>query len=603
MMNRARSIFWLLVGAVVTALVWTTWMKWFDLFVDAGREVYIPWRILQGEQIGQDIVHAYGPLSVYVNAALFAVFGVGIRTLVVANLLIYAGIVILSFVVLRRAFGFLPAAVATFFGVLVFGFSHHLFVANYTFAMPYSHEATHGLLLLLVLLTLLLSPRRKVTWFRGLLVGIITGLLWLTKTEYVLTSAVVLAIDGARISFEAGQRPNRWRWFGGVAAGTVATLFATWVALATVTGPHVAFITATSGLLAPIYYRAYSLGADVKMFLGADRPVENLTQIVCWGGLGVAVLVVTFYGGRLASRLSRASGFVLLAVIGVSLALTCYRYVGWEFFGWTIPGLGVAAMVMRFRDRRALPAREWIARSPRDWAQLLVLVAGLAMLARMALAPKIFHYGFYQAFLATLWLVAFFVGEWPRLAGRTRFERRGLAFVGMAAFAGVAAASLQHSLSIYNLRATPVGEGADRVYAYRQEAYPFSDTWDKLRQRIVAATPADATVLVVPEGLSLNYWTRRRHPLAIMDLMPTTLKLSPRDVLTQLKEAPPDVVVFLMRAQVSDSGFSVYGSDPATGSEIVAWVRENYTLVAKAGEDPFVAGKFGINLFFRQPNE
>ena len=58
-----------------------SWMRWMEVLVDFGREVYLPWRVTEGEHLGRDYVHPYGPLSVYLNAGLFEVFGVSIRTL------------------------------------------------------------------------------------------------------------------------------------------------------------------------------------------------------------------------------------------------------------------------------------------------------------------------------------------------------------------------------------------------------------------------------------------------------------------------------------------------------------------------------------------
>src|SRR4051812_46502006 len=83
-----RPLTWLVIAAIATFMVQTSWMKWIDLLVDSGREFYLPWRVSLGEHLGRDFVHPYGPFSVYFNAGIFAAFGVAIRNIVFANLVI-----------------------------------------------------------------------------------------------------------------------------------------------------------------------------------------------------------------------------------------------------------------------------------------------------------------------------------------------------------------------------------------------------------------------------------------------------------------------------------------------------------------------------------
>lgn len=41
------------------------------MIVDFGRELYVPWRLAEGDALFRDVVHFNGPLSPYLNAALF----------------------------------------------------------------------------------------------------------------------------------------------------------------------------------------------------------------------------------------------------------------------------------------------------------------------------------------------------------------------------------------------------------------------------------------------------------------------------------------------------------------------------------------------------
>jgi hypothetical protein len=73
------------IWAALLGLAWS-WGTWPDLLVDFGRELYVPWRITAGEVLYRELAYFHGPLSPYFNALLFTVFGVSLRTLLLAFL-------------------------------------------------------------------------------------------------------------------------------------------------------------------------------------------------------------------------------------------------------------------------------------------------------------------------------------------------------------------------------------------------------------------------------------------------------------------------------------------------------------------------------------
>src|SRR3984893_6418131 len=63
------------------ALTFWSWRKWADPLVDFGRELYVPWQITRGKMLSRDIASLFGPLSPYINALWFRLFGVSLITL------------------------------------------------------------------------------------------------------------------------------------------------------------------------------------------------------------------------------------------------------------------------------------------------------------------------------------------------------------------------------------------------------------------------------------------------------------------------------------------------------------------------------------------
>ena len=103
-----KSMGWTNLGAPLSLAVFFilelfySWRKWPDLLVDFGRELYLPWRISQGEVLYKDITHSYGPLSQYFHALLFKLFGISYLTIIVSNIVLFVlFLILLYFLILK----------------------------------------------------------------------------------------------------------------------------------------------------------------------------------------------------------------------------------------------------------------------------------------------------------------------------------------------------------------------------------------------------------------------------------------------------------------------------------------------------------------------
>lgn len=564
----APYAFWGAAAALVGAILVVSWMKWMDPVIDFGREVYVPWRILGGERPVQDYVHLYGPFSAYFNAGLFFLFGVSIQTEVIANLAIFAGIVVCLFTLLRRSFGYYPAAVATLTVIATFGFGHYYGINNYTYAAPYSHEATHGMLFLLLLLVWLGRARSfaadsAAAWVAGILIA----LNCLTKTEYVAASVALWAANSYRLMRTKALRPKLGGWLRGTMAGFGLTFLGAWLLLSLAVTPGMAIKSVINAIAAPLLYGSLSRTPLGLKLIGLDDFWGNLGAILSAGGSAAAVLAVMAIVGR--ATCARGVRwlmhlFVAMVVVVAGFAVFC---VQWLEVGVVFPVLLAAAMLWLLHQRRAS--------SLRSWRRDVFLVAAAVMLLRMAFNPVISQYGFFQAILAGAWLCGFLVGEWPGIVAPVRQVRRGVVAAVTLLFLGMSATLLGHSYSFYKLKRLPVGSGADRIFAYGPETHKLPEMWERARQYITANSRGSATVFAIPEGVSLNYWTRSKHPLPITDVLPATLRLTQDDLLQRLAANPPDFVVVFSRP-MKEFGYRAYGEDDASGKRILDWVAQNY---------------------------
>ena len=117
-----------------------------DINIDSFREAYIPQQILSGKSLYKDIFCIYSPLSYFINAVLFFIFGIKLKTLYFAGLLTTCGII---YFIKKLADIFLDKISS--FSVCL------LFIAAFVFSpnvfnpfFPYSYGLLYGLLFILV---------------------------------------------------------------------------------------------------------------------------------------------------------------------------------------------------------------------------------------------------------------------------------------------------------------------------------------------------------------------------------------------------------------------------------------------------------------------
>jgi hypothetical protein len=229
------------------------------------------------------------------------------------------------------------------------------------------------------------------------------------------------------------------------------------------------------------------------------------------------------------------------------------------------------------------------------WAPLaLWSVFALGLLGKMLLAARIHHYGFVLALPATLLLVAVFVHllpAWLRARGGSGVLARA---VGIAAVGAGVVFFLRLSDAHYARKDLRVGTGADAILVegprFSRRGAVIGEALDRLARRM----PAEATLLVLPEGAGVNYWLRRRNPTPYHLFLPTELDALGGEgpVLEALRERPPDFVLLLHRAY-GEFGAAPFGSDARSGRRLLEWVNGNYERRDRIGSEPFTGRGFG----------
>ncbi len=568
------------VGAAI-AMLWHSWGKWPDPLIDFGRELYVPWMLSEGNLLYRDIHYFNGPLSPHLNALWFRLFGVGLSTLTWVNLALTAALVPLLYRTLRHASSQLAALVACLTFVVLFGFSQYVGVGNYNYVSPYSHEASHGMLLswvvLAALLTHLKAPRRR--WL--VVAGLAAGLVFLTKAEFFI--AVAAASVTALGLWSWSEKPPRREVLISLGAFCAAVL----------TPPALAFALLSLGLpwteagiatLGSWWHLADSQLSGLSFYrqgMGMDAPMLHLERMLAVSAIFAPPLLVAAVLARRTRDPSRRLPLAILSFVTViALAMLFWRELPWFELGRPLPlcmitaGAAMALAALRGRQHKHKSA-------------LVLIVFALAISAKMILNTRLYHYGFVLAMPSMLLLVVALLDWIPAAIRRSGGQQHVFSAAALATLVALISWHAAHSARVYEDKTAPVGQGADAFLSdSRGEALQLAADW--MRENTVEGE----TLAVLPEGVMLNYLSRRKSSVPIVNLMPAELLMFGEDqILAELQEAPPSYIA-LIHKDTSEYGFRFFGQD--YGQSIARWIEQEYEPVVQIGATPLKNHQFGI---------
>ncbi|QUV84389.1 glycosyltransferase family 39 protein [Chloracidobacterium aggregatum] len=593
-----RWFYPLLLALVFAVLVWGSWRRWGNPFVDFGIELYVAWQLSEGKHLYRDIVWLGGPLSQYTNALWFRLFGVSYLTLSLVNIAFVAGLTVLLYRfftrTIERAAGFTAGLVL----LVVFAFQAYETDGSWDYVAPYRHEAVHGLGLAILGLAIFATYLRQGGKWRSFGVGLCFGAVCLTKIEPSVALAGALA-GGYWLGFNyLPPRRERWRqdigWFvGGVAVVPVgfglylATQMPLGVALTGLLGNWLN--VARTDAVGQVFY---------QRVMGLGRWRENLLRM--GGGCGAFIGVLGVFTGLEVALRRVTRGWVVWSgaafLVTWLIAHTC---MPWAFFLRPLPLLtglilaGVAWTTMHCSDQTQLAQR---------WIPLTVwCVFGLLLLGKLGLAAHAGQYGFTLALPATVLLAVSAISLWPEFIRAKAWGTGALVRWGSAGVLVAFFLAAQESRSYFHSAKTiPLGAGADRMQTFGP---PLSETGGitaAALEHMAQTMPPGATLVVIPDGIILNYLLRHENPTPYTVFDPVLMAVygGEERVVETLTAHPPDYIAWVQRS-FQEYGLAPFGQDPRFGRTILVWVEKHYEVVQVYGAPP-IGEAFGIALLRRK---
>lgn len=548
-----------------------------------------PLRLASGESLYADVRHIYGPLSPYLHAALFHVFGPSLAVLYADGIVSAALALALVYWLARQMMSPLAAGTATLSVTWLCVFKP---AGNYI--LPYSYNALHGAVLGLVTVAVLVQVIRGSTAdplraapARGLVAaGVAAALTVLAKTEMGVAASAAGVATAVLVAYPDSRRGLR----------LIAFFLAPFALITVAVYGYLAWSVGWFVLVHDSWLLPYNVPPELARYnqwiAGFDRPLTSLGRmLIALAKLGALAAIIgaacTFLSGRRAGdRPARGTGLfasparMLVAAVVLLLAMALTTGFDWDKGPYLAMPFLLAGLLRVLI--LSLPTSVGDA-ALRTRILIVCVVYALASLGRMILhARSGGAYGSYLLPLSVvlftyLWAVPF--PDWLERHGARRLGGAiavGLILLDVVITAGI----LAHR---YRTR-FPVAVTTDRGTMMAER--DLGQAWNEALDYIGDHTARGDAVAVMPEGTSLDFLSGRRNPLREEITTPGYLDGPDEARAIRQLDAAQTSLVLITNRPTSEFGPKAFGRDYATG--VMRWIEANYEVCAMFGpvKDP-----------------
>lgn len=587
----------LIIAAAAVAMLVRTWQTWPDCLVDFGVQLYVPWQLAEGKVLYRDVAHYTGPLSVYYNALAFRVFGVNLRVLELANFPILIGTIWAVYFLGRHLGGKLCATVCGLSFVTLFAFAHITRAGNYNYVCPYEYDYTHAMFLCLLCIILLGRFARTQRLDNSAVAGFLAGLVFLTRSEFFLA---LIAAAAAALGLSATENDKRVRiivrgclmFFPAAAVAPIVSISILHCAM-----PLETAVRGTLGMWPALFHGGVTSQHFYQHSMGVDDLHKSLILLAEWvAAYGTFIGVFAACATLIKSRIPLPS---VIAAFLIGAILIGWHFANRDWLSFFRPLPLIALLVIAISGAKLWRSNRNAADRPHAVLALTLGVFSFVLLGKIILYARIAHYGCWLAMPATMILIIALFGWIPSWISR----RGGSSALFLSGIGGAWLAALAVYLTLTNdavkTLTVPVGSGADQFWADVPRAVPLNNA-------ILAAekfVPAGKTLACFPEGIVINYLSRRVTATRFVNFNPPDLLLFGQEKMLGALEANPPDYIFIVHKDTSEFGEKYFGRD--YGQEIGAWIHAHYQgedlPMLDLGAQPLEDRGFGIRLMVPRP--
>jgi hypothetical protein len=438
---------------------------------------------------------------------------------------------------------------------------------------------THGLILGVAAIYFMARyhERPSAVWVSA--AGLALGLTFLTKPEMFVGVAPAVAAGLLLAAWAHRFTAVRLaRAVGNLAGLAVLPSLAAW-ALLRLAMPSQEAVRGVLGSWCYLFNSRITNFPLYKSGMGTDD-VAGSIAIMFRSATGYAELVIPAAILALACRRPGRYRFVLVAVLSITSAILVWQNfikIYWDYArAWPLfmVLLAAGALAWFIRNRRA----------PDRGAQAALVVTtavfAVALLSKMLLNSRIQDYGFTLALPAGVLMVLALVDWAPHALDRMGGFGSGFRALALTLILVSTYGHLAHTGHYLSLCVNEVGSGADTFTALPREGAAVS-----LALKMIDANAGRSqTVAVLPEGVMINYLSRRPNPTPYTTYLGVELEAFGDERMTESYERHPPDYVLLVQRPAPEYGLSFFGKD--FGKRLYRWIMSRYRPLAQVGQTP-----------------
>ncbi len=577
---------------------WQSWQRWPDLIIDSGQQLYVPWQLSQGQVLYQDIQWFWGPLSAYLHAFVFTIFGPGILVLAVFNILLIILLGCILFGLTRKFSDDLTGMVAALVFVFIFAFGQYTEAGSFNFVHSYSYEMNHGVFLSFLALFLFTHYLESPTDALLCGLGFLMGLVFLTKPEVFLAAFASISTCLA-LHVYLQKIPGRIillrivKYLGSFAVPLA--LFTAYFSF------HMPLRQALYYIFSPWFYVLNPVNRDIpyyQIISGMNAVGDNLLTMSL-AALAFFILLAAMAALVKIKQLGtpRSNHVTWVSVILIIMgALYFYNEIPW--FSFTRP-LPILIFIFGCFLLYSLLWRRGRGDPNQTLSFFAFTLFGFLMMLKIFLLVRIIHYGFALTLPATLVAVIFLIHYFPKsLSPSALFKPARVFFLSIIFLFTFWIA--RYSIDVYNLKQFPVGEGRDRILDYSPQSSLHEGIYSRgmmvkfALEVIDQEMKKDEEFVTLPDTVMLNYLSRRKNPIGTLFFNSGIAPIAGEErLLSSLKAKRPNYIVFVHQ-DFSHYGYRFFGKDYATAT--YDWIQEHYAPFRQIGHEPFTDQGFGIQI-------
>jgi len=552
--EKYKKDIWALLGLGILFVLYCAvfWGRWGDVMVDCPRELYIPSQIAEGKGLYTGIFSLYSPLGYYLNAFFVKIFGNSLNLFYLLGCINTGIILFFIYLISRRFSGSLLSFSVSF---LVLSYCCISFSPTTNYFFPYSYSVVYALTCFLASVYLLITYfNRDFKYKYILLCCLFAGLSISFKFEFAL---IFLPLIWVLFKKENGLK----KIFYGILAVILPVILPFLVNiegirtfvdnfLAFCSSPSSKVFLKTISIKTPKAY-IFSTFKDILFFLILFIPsffllLKSEKMTTKWKKIGAGLICALFLYG-----------------------ITSYVYGNRIYlFSWlTLVSLWFIIKYIIPRPLRERAGERGIPKEISDINLLTFILSLILLLSSFRVGGYLAsnHYGKYYL---PLFLVMFFCLYLPQILKKfeINYEKN--------------ISCILIIFSLFNLILTDRAVHQGKNYKIRTDkgkifsSYPVGKTVEETALFIKLVSKPKDRVLVLPEGLMVNYLADRKSDDMLYQLLPNHIEIMGEDNIVERMNQNPAEYVVLSSLTTPSYGKTYFCTDYAT--KICDFINANY---------------------------